>query len=54
MLFLLLLLLLLTLNQYFMHSPKFLEGIEDRALREWAKEIHSVWKSLCWKVMISK
>lgn len=30
-------------------SPKFLEGIEDRALREWAKEIHSVWKSLCWK-----
>lgn len=39
------------LNQYFMHSPRFLEGIQDKALREWAKDIHSVWKSLCWKVM---
>lgn len=34
-----------------MSRPKFLGGIADAVLRDWAKNIHNLWKSLCIKVM---
>lgn len=34
-----------------MSRPKFLEGIADKELHDWAKHLHSLWKSLCRKVM---
>lgn len=33
--------------------PKFLEGIADGVLRDWAEKMHSPWKFLCRKVTLT-
>lgn len=38
----------------FISRPKFLEGIADQELRNWAEKIHHLWKSLGRKVVIMK
>lgn len=37
-----------------MCRPKFLGGIADKALHDWAKHLHSLWKSLCRKVIFKQ
>ena len=39
---------------FFSTRPKFLEGIADQELHNWAEKIHHLWKSLGRKVMILK
>lgn len=38
----------------FISRPKFLGGIADQELRNWAEQIHHLWKSLGRKVVIMK